>query len=362
MTVGSESDRDAVVLHDGSIHPGGAVDVVLAAAEALDADLVVGFSGPDPEWWEERAPNDVEVLTRRTRTWFLKDLQVAWKLLGLDLSAYDLVVSSGAAAKFYQPRDAQRVVHYMHHPPLSVLWYDGGLFDYVTKTVDRIETWSIPTIVTNSELTADRLAALYDREAAAVVNPPVDVDRFGTGRERQPNEVVMVGRVEGRKRTDVAVEAFAGFDGPPDERPQLHVLGEGPQRSALEGSAPENVHFHGYVDDEALVERVERAGAGLFLARREDFGITPVEYMAAGTPVVGVDEPNTNNQVVDGENGVLVDPGPAAVREGVRRALDTDWDREAISESVQRYGVDRFREELRAVVEREGERELVEAQ
>jgi glycosyltransferase involved in cell wall biosynthesis len=350
MTPGSGSDRDAVVLHDGSIHPGGAVDVVLAAAEALDADLVVGFSGPDPEWWEERAPNDVEVLTRRTRTWLLKDLQVAWKLLRLDLSAYDLVVSSGVAAKFYQARDAQRVVHYMHHPPLSVLWYDGGLFDYVTKTVDRIETWSIPTIVTNSELTADRLAALYDREAAAVVNPPVDVERFGTGRERAPNEVVMVGRVEERKRTDVAVEAFAGFDGPPDERPQLHVLGEGPLRSDLEGSSPENVHFHGYVDDEELVEHVERAGAGLFLARREDFGITPVEYMAAGTPVVGVDEPNTNNQVVDGETGVLVDPEPGAVARGVETVLARTWDPERIRAAVEGYGRERFQEQLREVV------------
>lgn len=342
---------NAVVLHDGSIHPGGAVDVALEAARALDADLVVGFSGPDPDWWRTRAPNDVTVLTRRKRKWFVKDLQVAWKLLNLDLSAYDVVVSSGAAAKFYQPQDDQRIVHYMHHPPLSVLWYDGGLLSYATRTVDRIETWSLPTVVTNSELTADRYEAIYGREADAVVNPPVGVERFRADRERTPGAVVMVGRVEDRKRTDVAVEAFAGFDGPVAERPQLHVLGDGPLRSTLASNAPGNVHLHGFVDDDELVERVERASAGLFLAKREDFGIAPVEYMAAGTPVVGVDEPNTNNQVDEDETGVLVEPTPGSVREGVRRALAGDWDHEAIRASVGRYHPEAFRDAISEVVQ-----------
>jgi glycosyltransferase involved in cell wall biosynthesis len=346
-----DADVNAVVLHDGSIHPGGAVDVALEAARALDADLVVGFSGPDPEWWDERAPNDIEVLTRRKRKWFVKDLQVAWTLLNLDLSEYDVVVSSGVAAKFYQPVDDQRVVHYMHHPPLSSLWYDGGLFSYAMRTVDRIETWALPTVVTNSELTADRMETVYGQAADAVVNPPVDVDRFDPGRERDPGSVVMVGRVEERKRTDVAVEAFRKFEGPADQRPQLHVLGEGPLRSSLGADAPDNVHFHGFVDDDELTDRVERASVGLFLAEREDFGITPVEYVAAGTPVVGVDEPNTNNQVTDGENGVLVDPEPAAVRDGVRRALDAGWDRDEIAAGVRGYAPEWFRERLREVVD-----------
>ncbi len=347
------ASTETVVLHDGSIHPGGGVAVALEAARALDADLVVGFSGVDREWWAERAPNDVDVLTKRKRKWFVKDLQVTWKLLHLDLSAYDVVLSSGPAAKFYQAYDDQRVVHYTHHPPLSSLWYEGGLFRYVLKTLDRIETWSVPTLLANSALTADRIEAQYARDAT-VVHPPVDVERFAPDRERTPDEVVMVGRLEERKRPAVAVDAFrllaerrADGEGPV---PQLHLLGDGPQRSSLASDAPANVHVHGFVDDADLVDRVERAAAGLFLARREDFGITPVEYMAAGAPVVGVDEPNTNDQVVDGETGVLVAPEPEAVADGVERALATDWDRAAIRARAEEYGTERFHEAIRREV------------
>lgn len=341
---------NAVVLHDGTVHPGGAVDVVLEAARILDADLVVGFSGPDPEWWTNRAPNDVEVLSRRQRSWFVKDLLTAWKMLRLDLSEYDLVLSSGPATKYYQPRDGQRVIHYMHHPPLRFLWYEGGLLTYAMKILDRIETSSIPTVVTNSELTAERLETVYNREADAVVFPPVDVDRFAPDVEKQPNEVVMVGRLERRKRPDVAVEAFSRFERTARDRPQLHLLGEGPMRNDLERSAPGNVHFHGYVDDEELVRRVQRASAGLFLAKREDFGITPVEYMAAGTPVVGVDEPNTNRQVSDGETGLLVDPTGESVMRGVVQALDGTWNRNRLTEAARKYDTEAFRRNLKEVI------------
>lgn len=341
---------NCVVVHDGTIHPGGAVDVVLEAARELNADIVVGFSGPDPEWWERRAPNDVEVLSRRKRTWFIKEFLTVWRMLRLDLSSYDLVLSSGPATKFYQPRDGQRVVHYMHHPPLNFLWYNGGILTYAMKTLDRIETTSIPTVVTNSELTAERLETVYNRETDAVVHPPVDVDRFDPDAEKRPEEVVMVGRLESRKRPSIAVEAFRRFDQSGGNRPQLHLLGAGPLREELSRTAPENVHFHGYVDDDELVRRVERASVGLFLARREDFGITPVEYMAAGTPVVGVDEPNTNRQVSDGETGLLTEPTAESVAGAVEKALDTSWNRNRLHEAARTYDSVTFRRSLTEVI------------
>lgn len=343
---------NAVVIHDGAVHPGGAVDVVLTAARTLDADLVVGFSGKDRSWWADRAPNDVRVLTRRRRFPTLRDAYLAWRWTNLDLREYDLVLSSGPATKFYQPYDDQRIVHYMHHPPLSSLWFDGGLFDYAVSVIDRVETWSVPTVVANSELTGRRMVSHYDREPDAVVTPPVDVDRFSPDREKRPDEAVMVGRLEERKRPTVAVRAFQRLaertEGDP---PRLRLLGDGPLRSTVEGMAPDNVSVEGYVSDETLVEAVERASVGVFLARREDFGITPVEYMAAGTPVVGVDEPNTNNQVTDGETGVLVEPTPDAVADGVERALDADWDTGRIRAAAEEYDRSVFERRLADVVD-----------
>lgn len=338
------------VLHDGAIHPGGAVSVAIQATRALDADLIVGFSGVDAAWWETRVPNDVDVLTSRSRKSFLQDIRVAWKLRNLNLDDYEIIVTSGPAAKFYQPTDTQRVYHYLHHPPQSVLWGDTGLRAYLVKTTDRIETWSIAHLIANSELTADRIRTHYNRTADAVIHPPVDVDRFSTAAEKRPGEVVMVGRLEERKRPGVAVDAFERlWRGGPDS-PTLHFLGDGPLRSTLERRASPNVTFHGYVDDEELVRRVERAAAGLFLSRREDFGVAPIEYMAAGTPVVGVDEPNTNNQVVEGETGILIEPRPGSVAEGVTQVLSMEWDRADLGRRVNSYGNERFQSALRSTV------------
>lgn len=337
------------VLHDGTAHPGGAVDVVTHATTALDGDLYVGYSGVGREWWTERVPNDVTILTGRESESTLTDARVALAFLRLSLQEYDLVLSSGPATKFYHPYDDQRIVHYLHHPPLAALWFDGSLRDYVVTTVDRIETWSIQTIIANSELTADRMAVHYNRRPDAVVNPPVNVDAFSVSRERNPREVVMVGRLEERKRPDLAVQAFEQLvdDAEP---PRLRLVGDGPLRSELETRAPSNVTFEGYLTREELIAAVERASAGLFLARREDFGVTPVEYLAAGTPVVGVNEQNTNNQVEQEETGILVEPEPGDVADGVRRALNRSWNRDRIRAAAEGYNPTTFKNGIRAVL------------
>lgn len=336
---------ETAVVHDGTVHPGGAVEVVIEAARALDADLYVGFSGVDNGWWADRAPNDVSVLRQTSRDGRLNDVRTARSMLGLDLGEYDVVLTSGPATKFVQPYDDQLHVHYLHHPPLSSLWFDGGLFAYLVTLLDRIETASVPHLIANSELTATRAFCQYGRRVDRVVSPPVDIESFEPVADREARRLVMVGRLEARKRPRVAVEAMR-------ELPEysLELIGDGPLRDELERTAPDNVAVRGYVDDATLRDAVERSAAGLFLAEREDFGITPVEYMAAGTPVVGVDEPNTNNQV-DEETGVVVDPDPEAVAQGIRRADEREWDRRAIRRRAEEYGAERFRSEIREFVE-----------
>lgn len=339
------------VLHDGTVHPGGAVDVVTQASTILDADLFVGYSGVDQEWWEDRVPGSVEILTDRETQSTRTDIRVAWAFLRLSLAEYDLVLSSGPATKFYQPHDDQSIVHYLHHPPLAALWSDGSFLDYLVTIIDRIETWSLSTIIANSELTADRMETHYDRRPDAVVNPPVDVDQFRTDRERHGNEVVMVGRLEARKRPELAVEAFTELYESREDPPTLRLIGDGPLRESIGSDAPPNVTVEGYLSDADLVAAIERAGAGLFLARREDFGITPIEYLAAGTPVVGVDEPNTNNQIADGETGVLVDPEVSDVLEGIDRVLEQDWDRNTLRKEAEQYGSEAFESGLKSVIQ-----------
>jgi glycosyltransferase involved in cell wall biosynthesis len=260
-------------------------------------------------------------------------------------------VTSGPATKFFQPYDQQTHVHYLHHPPLSKLWSDGGLFAYAQGVIDRVETFSIPIVVANSELTADRYWKHYGRSINCVVNPPVDTDSFSWDGYHTPGKFVMIGRLEDRKRPLIAVEAFSQLlDRGLEEVPQLHLVGGGPLLKKARREAPENVRVHGYVEDDILRDIVESSDAGIFLAEREDFGITPIEYLAAGLPVLAVDEPNTNNQIEDGFSGVLVEPNPSAVTDGVIEILNQRWDREAIANDANSYRTDRFYEEIREVI------------
>lgn len=333
------------VVHDGTIHPGGAVRVVLEAARALDADLFVGFSGMDRDWWVERAPNDVAVLRETSRDGSLNSIRTARSMLRLDIREYDCVLTSGPATKFFQPYDDQLRIHYLHHPPLSSLWFDGSLFAYLVKTLDRIETSSIPHLLANSDLTATRAFRHYNRTPDRVLPPPVDVGAFSPDADRVQGQLVMVGRLERRKRTTVAVDAMR-------ELPEytLKLVGDGPLREEIERDAPPNVDVLGFVDDETLRTTVEESVAGVFLSEREDFGLTPIEYLAAGTPVIGVDEPNTNNQI-DDETGVLVEPTPEDVARGVRAVTGRRWSRSDLRNRADAYGADRFRSDLRAFVE-----------
>lgn len=341
---------NAVILHDGTVHPGGAVRVVIEAASALNADVIVGYSGPDLSWWVDRCPNDVRVLSRPRR--LLNDVRNAHRIHRLNLGEYDLVLSSGPATKFYRPVDDQHRAHYLHHPPLGALWGETGPFAYVKSTVDRLETLSIPVLVANSRLTATRCRAQYGRSVDAVVNPPIDVDAFTPTGEHEPGRFVMVGRLEDRKRPGLAVEAFNRLaDRGGTDAPTLHLIGDGPLRADLERRAGPSVTIHGYVDDDRLVDLLETAHAGVFLARKEDFGVAPIEYLAAGLPVVAVDEPNTNNQITDGETGVLVEPSEDAIVQGIEELLDREWNPMDIAEAAAAYGPSRFRQELEAVLD-----------
>jgi glycosyltransferase involved in cell wall biosynthesis len=266
-------------------------------------------------------------------------------MLNLDLQSYDIILTSGPASKFIQPYDDQLHIHYIHHPPLSSLWFTGGLFAYLVKNIDRIETAAIPHLIANSELTSTRVFRHYNREVDTVLAPPVNVDSFSPSSDRVKNQLVMVGRLEERKRPRVVMNAMR-------ELPTytLKLLGDGPLREEIERDAPSNVDVLGYVDDSTVRTTIEQSVAGVFLAEREDFGITPVEYMAAGTPVVGVDEPNTNNQV-NNSTGVLVDPTVEDVVSGIREAGERSWDRNSIRERAEEYDTGRFRASLREFVE-----------
>jgi glycosyltransferase involved in cell wall biosynthesis len=187
-----------------------------------------------------------------------------------------------------------------------------------------------------SEFAASTLA-----EPAAVLYPPVDLARFhGTG--DPGGHVMAVGRLVAHKRFDVLLEAMRS-------RPErLVVVGTGPDHERLRSIAPANVGFVGAVDDDELVALLRGARA-LVHPTREEFGIVMAEALAAGVPVIAPRAGAAREIVESGQTGRLLSQvTPAAIAAAL---YDLVFDPAACHRSAARFGVDRFLDQLGAVLD-----------
>lgn len=217
----------------------------------------------------------------------------------------------------------------------------GAVAGVTLRPVDRRRAQRPTLFVANARTVARRIERAYGRPAV-VVHPPVEIERFAAATSTVRGEHLLVlSRLVPYKRVDLAVAACTELGVP------LVVAGDGRAADRLRAIAGPTVSFVGRVDDDELPALVASARALLFPGE-EDFGITPVEAMAAGTPVVAYGRGGATETVVDGLSGVLVEEqSVAAFTRGIQRALGTTWDHEAVSASVRRFDEERFRRELR---------------
>ncbi len=214
----------------------------------------------------------------------------------LDLSSYDLVVSSShAVAKGVITGPDQLHVSYVHSP-MRYAWdmqhqylaesgMERGLKGGIARAaLHYLRQWDVRTangvdaFIANSRFIARRINKVYRREAD-VIYPPVEVARFAL-KESKDDFYLTASRMVPYKKMPLIVEAFAKM---PDKR--LIVIGDGPEFAKVQAAAGPNVKLLGYQSDQVLVDHMQRAKAFVFAAE-EDFGITPVEAQACGTPVI----------------------------------------------------------------------------
>ncbi len=163
---------------------------------------------------------------------------------------------------------------------------------------DRWVAGQVTVTLANSHSIAERIKAAYGIEAA-VMHPGVSTDVFHTiQRADRPDHFLCFGRLVGYKRTDIAVRACTKAGLP------LVVAGDGPELDALRAIAGPTVTFETSVDDSRYRELLSSARALIFCGE-EDFGIVPVEAMAAGVPVIGFGKGGLLDTVVDGVTGIL---------------------------------------------------------
>jgi glycosyltransferase involved in cell wall biosynthesis len=146
------------------------------------------------------------------------------------------------------------------------------------------------------------------------------------------------------KRIEVAVEACRRA------RVPLKIVGDGPERAALERTADGAAHFLGRLSNDELRDLYRRA-AVVLLPGEEDFGIVPLEAQACGRPVVALARGGAIETVLPDETGRLVDePAPEAFADAIATALDRSFDVAAIRRHAERFSRERFGDEMEAIV------------
>lgn len=226
-----------------------------------------------------------------------------------DLSAYDIVISSAhAVCKGVLTGPDQLHISYVHSP-IRYAWdlqhqylressLVNGLKAWVAKwLLHKIRIWDYRTaagvdhFVANSRFIGRRIHKVYGRKSD-VIYPPVDVNAFDFCEHKQ-DYYMTASRLVPYKRMDLIVQAFAQM---PDKK--LVVIGDGPEMPKLRALVAPNVTLLGYQSFEALKRYMQQARAFVFAAE-EDFGITPVEAQACGTPVIAYGKGGSRETVVD---------------------------------------------------------------
>lgn len=214
----------------------------------------------------------------------------------MDVSDYDIVLSSShAVAKGVLTGPDQMHISYVHspiryawdlqHQYLRELGLDKGIKAIIIRwLLHKIRMWDYRTgngvdhFIANSKFIARRIKKVYGRDAD-VIYPPVDTDRFTLGDSKE-DFYLTASRMVPYKKIDLIVEAFAHM---PNKK--IVVIGDGPDMAKVKSKATVNVEILGYQSNEVMQDCMRRA-KGFVFAAEEDFGITPVEAQACGTPVI----------------------------------------------------------------------------
>lgn len=293
--------------------------------------------------------------------WYLPLMPFA--LRHLDLRAYDLVITSESGpAKGVRTATAALHVCYCHSPMRYVWDLQGHYLEHagpakrlaMRAVTPYLRSWDQATaqlpdvIIANSTHTQRRIAKFWGRKAT-VIHPPVDIVRFREAAATViPGEYFLcAGQLMSYKRIDVAVDAFSSLGLP------LVVAGAGPELADLKRRAGPNITFAGWRSDEALALLIAGCRALIFPGE-EDFGIVPVEAMAAGRPVIAFGHGGVLDTLIEGVTGMTFSPQtPTALAQAVRsfERRAPAFDSHAIGLQASQFDRRHFRDRFKAVVD-----------
>ncbi|ABK82772.1 glycosyltransferase [Campylobacter fetus] len=285
-----------------------------------------------------------------------------------DLNEYDLVLSSShCVAKGILTNHKQFHICYMH-TPIRYAWdmyhsylnehkLNSGLKAMLVKWfLYRIRMWDYVSanradkIIANSKFIASRIEKIYSRKAD-VIYPPVDTDSFTLNSDKD-DYYVTCSRLVAYKKVDVIIRAFN------KNGKKLVVIGDGEEMQNLKVLAKKNIELVGFQSSQNLKQYLQGARAFVFAAV-EDFGISVVEAMACGTPVIALKKGGACESVEEGVCGNLFceqneDSLNAAIVE-FEKNIDK-FDPNLIRQNALKFSKDKFKKTINEYVNNEYEK------
>ncbi|MFA5820715.1 MAG: glycosyltransferase [Candidatus Gracilibacteria bacterium] len=324
------------IVHDFLLKLGGAERVVQALCEAfprahvfclLYDEKAVGSVFPREKVHTSFLQNYPNFIRKRYR--FLTHMMPR-AVEELDLENYDLVISSNTAFA-HGVVTSLNTKHICYcHSPMRYAWdwsseyrkenrIKGFKAMIYAPLIKYLREWEFTAAkrpdayLANSKNVQRRLKKYYKADSE-VLYPPVDIERFKvTG--SNSNYFLIVSTLTPYKRVDLAVQLFNKIGR------KLVVIGDGPQRKYLENMAADNIDFLGFRDDATVKEYMENCRALIFPGE-EDFGITPVEAMACGKPVLAYGKGGATETVVSGKTGeFFFEETVEAMEDGLARLM-----------------------------------------
>jgi glycosyltransferase involved in cell wall biosynthesis len=363
------------IVHDYLKEFGGAERVVDALVEAFPGAVVYTaifmprFAGPNRkivERWNVKT-SFLQYIPFKGKLLSPFRFIAPWIFKAMDLSKYEVVIVS-AAGTYVNPnfiRVGKKTLHicYCHTPPRYLYGYptanpwNSVLWRRVLKFFGQVpmhfmRLWDFKSaqlpdyFVVNSKEVAARVEKFYRRDST-VIYPPVDIGKGleASKKYKKENFYLAGGRLSRHKGMDLAVRAATKLKLP------LKVFGAGfasyGERD-LKALAGKNVEFLGEITDEQKWELMAKAKAFIFPSEQEDFGITPVEAMSAGTPVIALGQGGVLETVIDGRTGVLFDKRDVKSLLGaIEKFKRLDIKKEDCIKQARKFSKERFNKEIK---------------
>jgi glycosyltransferase involved in cell wall biosynthesis len=278
----------------------------------------------------------------------------------LELAKYDVIIVSQTGAYFPNlvKKGKAKLICYTHTPPRYLYgyktareWRQNKLFyatasvaNHFLRVVDFSASKNVDLFIANSEEVASRIEKFY-RKRAEVIYPPVKIPNVVKGKKE--DFYVAGGRLARAKGMDVIVKAFN------KNEKKLKIFGKGfaGYEEELKNMAKGSIEFVGEVADEEKFSLLASAKAFIFASYDEDFGITPVEAMGVGTPVIAYRSGGVKETVIDGKTGIFYDENsPESLNKALDKYEKTKIDPNDCVQQAEKFSEKEFDRKIREIV------------